>query len=235
MYKAIPGVIEAYQSINAQIPIIEKKRPSWRLNHAFEDPEDPVVREKNLRHQEVTQYYSDIENCAARIAAKLRDIDNIDLNETPMINDDGLEVSNQKRFIDDQCRRAQAALPTEFYMRKLNSTQVHREIIDIDERITYNAKNYRTSLIDIGVKEVDIDEPKPAESGAASTKKAKSKTIVKKKQPIGVPKKNQESTFTAEENNDLTMEELDKMNEETFNKMQQTFSFNERKNIMSKC
>jgi hypothetical protein len=245
MHRSIPGLTSALNSIaNAHVPLVnEKKKQSWRLNHSFDDAEvstvddDPEVIARKLKEQEVNQFYADIGSCTARIASKLREMDNIDLN--PETKNDG--VSNQKRFLDDQITRAQAALPTEFYMRKLNAKEVNQEIIEIDERITFNARNWKTSLLDIGLKESDIDDPNdPITSitstnasavAAASVLKAKMKKIPKKQftyvngvktkvvEPEVIPSfasvASKFKTIAKERPvDDLSMEEMDQINDE---------------------
>ncbi len=229
---------------DAQIPIIaDKKRPSWRLNHSFETTpiaELPLeVREKKQKEAEANQYYSDIENCAARIAMRLREMDNIDLN--PETNHTA-GVSNQQRFLDDQCVRAQSALPTEFLMRKLNAREINQEIVEIDERITFNSRNWKTSLLDMGLKESDIESYSAVDDAQPTTRK----TVVSK--PKATTAKQGTATgktaavpdtaaaaavrlnFTLQppkerDIDDYSLEELDQLNDEVFKKMNEVFSF----------
>ena len=91
----------------------------------------------------------------------MREIDNIDLNFQPEEDEDEAAVSNQKRIMNDQCFRAQALLTGDYYLRNLHSQEVNKDMIELDERITYAAKNWKHALIEMGINETELEDIKP--------------------------------------------------------------------------
>lgn len=165
MHRSIAGLADAFQSIaDAKATLNAKDKSNVRaVSREFASKNKDF--ESNKRMNDASQHFIDMENCTARIAAKLREIDDIDLNlhaaDDDEVEDPDARVSNQKRFIDDQCHRAQSLLSGEYYLRNLHSTEVHKDIMELDERINYTAKNWKHALIELGIKESDLAEPKP--------------------------------------------------------------------------
>lgn len=133
-----------------------------------------------LKSQTANQYYSEIENCTARIQAKLREIDQIDLihnnnqenglimnentkedimNQEHNMNKDyessklKQQQSNHRFFLDTQCERAQTLLSSQYYLSHLNTSDILSSISEIDEHINTSARNFKFSLIDYGIDE----------------------------------------------------------------------------------
>jgi hypothetical protein len=88
-----------------------------------------------------------MEQSVVRVSKTLRDIDHINLvNSLTGVNPS--EKSNQKAFIDDQCERAKTSLPLEFYARQLNHKRVFRQIIEVDEQVDFNVKNWKQAMVE---------------------------------------------------------------------------------------
>jgi prefoldin subunit 5 len=98
---------------------------------------------------EIEQYRLQMEQCTQRIGNTLKTLDNISLSSNQVL---GEHESNQTRYIKDQIQRAEVALPIEYHTRNLNFKRINREIIEVDEKIDYNAKNWKRSLNDLGLK-----------------------------------------------------------------------------------
>jgi hypothetical protein len=169
MHRSIAGLADAFQSIADGKSALKVKDEGLVANH-FRDELEVVKREleNNRRMNEAAQYYSEIENSTARIMAKLREVDSIDLNlHSQREDEDSDPVSNQKRFIDDQCFRAQALLTGEYYLRNLHIAEVNQEVTDLDERINYTAKNWKHTLVEMGINETELMDLQTPEVEAA--------------------------------------------------------------------
>jgi hypothetical protein len=169
MHRSIAGLADAFQSISDGKSVLKVKDEGLATNH-FRDELEVVQREveKNRRLNEAAQYYSEIENSTARIMAKLREVDSVDLNLHSLREDEDSDpVSNQKRFIDDQCYRAQALLTGEYYLRNLHIAEVNKEVADLDERINYTAKNWKHTLVEMGINETELTDLQAPEIEAA--------------------------------------------------------------------
>eukprot|EP01032_Pedospumella_encystans_P022271 gene22271-25237_t len=126
MHRSIGGLADAFQSIaDAKASLNpNRKKPDPKesdLEHVIENINQDI--QANERMSDANRHYLDMENCTARIAARLRDMDNVDLNQHPEPDIGDTVVSNHMKFIDDQCYRAQALLNGEFYMRNLHSEE----------------------------------------------------------------------------------------------------------------
>lgn len=154
MHRSIAGLTDALQSIEeAKVSLqLKSKNLGFKGKYDVRSIEDDLESSKRL--SEAGKFYLDMESCTARIAARLREIDNIDLKSGP--NEDGAtKMSNQQRFINDQCLRAETLLSTEYYMNKLHTEDVNKEISELDERIAYNAKNWKHALTEMGINETE--------------------------------------------------------------------------------
>lgn len=116
-------------------------RDTSRFSELIPEPKD---------EDDIEKYRSDMESCTRSIAEKLNTIDNISLRyDSEQSNQ---KESNQLKFIKDQIYRAEVALPIEYHTRNLHFRKINREIIEVDERIDFNAKNWKRSLNDLGLK-----------------------------------------------------------------------------------
>jgi len=214
MHRSIGGLADAFQSIaDAKASLNPKKKtpdpkPS-ELEHVIEHINQDI--RANERMSDTNRHYLDMENCTARIAARLRDMDNVDLNQHPEPDIGDAVISNQMKFIDDQCYRAQALLNGEFYMRNLHSEEVHKNMIELDERITYTAKNWKHSLAEMGIHDKELTELKaPAVEAAedmrpveSDSKKVRRNSVMTQSRPTMVGVEADYSTYNAAEINEL--------------------------------
>jgi DNA repair ATPase RecN len=193
MHRSIVGIADAYQSIADGKAALRKKEGGESLKR-FAAEMEAVQQDvaSNQRLNDASQYFADMQNCTSRIASKLREIDSIDLNaKTDYESDDADPVSNQKRFIDDQCFRAQALLTGEYYLRNLHTQEVNIDMVDLDERITYTAKTWKHQLVEIGVSEAELADLKPPAVEAAheaplqraDTRKVRRNSVITQAQP----------------------------------------------------
>jgi DNA repair ATPase RecN len=193
MHRSIVGIADAYQSIADGKAALRKKKGGESLKR-FAAEMEAVQQDvaSNQRLNDASQYFGEMQNCTSRIASKLREIDSIDLNaKTDYESDDADPVSNQKRFIDDQCVRAQALLTGEYYLRNLHTQEVNTAMVDLDERITYTAKNWKHQLVEIGVSEAELADLQPPAVEAAhetplqraDTRKVRRNSVITQAQP----------------------------------------------------
>ena len=198
MYRSIPGLADAFQSIaDAHVSLNKvNKSKHWEPTAEFDAAINSDV-EANQRLIDASQYYADMEDCTSRIAARLREIDSINLDVHYEDEDEDVPVSNQKRFIDDQCYRAQALLTGEYYLRNLHSQEVHKDMVELDERITFTAKNWKHSLMEMGISEAELEEPKPKEDSTvvaaeaplivvSDSKKVRRNSVIHQSGPVAV-------------------------------------------------
>lgn len=109
---------------------------------------DNEIDDKEEEVDQMKVFQAEINTCTSKIRDKLQEIDHIGLG----LNDSKKsDQSSLYQFLEDQTKRATTALPMEYYTRNLNHKQINREIIDVDERITYNAKSWKQSLRELGI------------------------------------------------------------------------------------
>lgn len=196
MHRSIAGLADAFQSIADAKATLNARDKNVLKTVSRDLAAADTDFESNRRINDASQHYLDMENCTARISAKLRAMDDLDLNlhktadEGDVEDDDAdLRVSNQKRFIDDQCHRAQALLSGEYYLRNLHSNEVHKDIMELDERIGYAAKNWKHALIELGINEADLTDLKaPAVEAAQETVTVKSDSRKVRRNTVITPK-----------------------------------------------
>lgn len=221
MHRSIGGLADALQSIaDGKASLSPKKRKQhpdqFQVNQHDNVTELALLSinedlESNKRMNDANMHYFDMESCTARIAARLRDIDNIDLNNHPPLDFGDSAISNQMKFIDDQCFRAQALLNGEFYMRNLHSEEVHKNMIELDERINFTAKNWKHALVEMGIQENELTELKaPALEAAeelrpveSDSKKVRRNSVMTQAQPTVVAVEADYSTYNTAEFNEL--------------------------------
>ena len=162
MHRSIIGLTDAIQSIADGKSVLKDNDGVKTFKRKLEGVEQDLAA--NHRITEANSYYAEMEDCTTRIAAKLREIDNIDLNMHSSNNDtDDDPVSNQKRFIDDQCFRAQSMLTGEYYLRNLNTFDISKDMAELDERVNFTAKNWKHALVELGINESELADLKPPE------------------------------------------------------------------------
>lgn len=214
MHRSIGGLADAFQSIaDGKASLSPKKRKPAQMpvdiEHVIEDIAQDI--KSNERMSDTNKHYLDMESCTARIAARLRDMDNVDLNHHPQPDVGDAAVSNQMKFIDDQCYRAQALLNGEFYMRNLHSEEVHKNMIELDERITYTAKNWKHSLAEMGIHDNELtalkapaveaaEDMRPVES---DSKKVRRNSVMTQSRPTMVGVEADYSSYNSAEINEL--------------------------------
>jgi hypothetical protein len=176
MYRSIPGLADAFQSMgDAKYSLRNSDRRAKLGLEQEQEQEAPVFdADSTKRLSDASQFFGDMESCTARISAKLREIDNMNLNMDYERSDDEEDdkdviISNEKKFLNDQCYRAQLLLNGDFYMRSLHSQEVNKDIMQLDERTTYTSKNWRHALLEIGISEADLDEPKRPQTEATQS------------------------------------------------------------------
>lgn len=176
MHRSIAGLADALQSICDGKSTLGKKSGKKsegeslkRIDADLEEVRQDV--ESNRRLNDASQYFAEIESCTSRITSKLREIDAIDLSVKPQVeekdDEDGDPVSDQQRFLNDQCFRAQSLLAGEYYLRNLHTQEVNTDMADLDERITYTAKNWKHALVELGVSEADLADLQAPETEVA--------------------------------------------------------------------
>lgn len=209
MHRSIAGLADAFQSIaDGKVALKQKDGGEGlaRFNREMEAARQDL--ESNQRINDASQYYVDMENCASRIASKLREMDSIDLNLKPEYQDEDADpVSDQKRFIEDQCFRAQTLLTGEYYLRNLHTQEVNQNMTDLDERITYTAKNWKHSLVEMGISETqlaDLQAPAVEASQEApllrsDSKKVRRNSVITQSRPSAVAVESDYSDYNAAE------------------------------------
>lgn len=220
MHRSIAGLADAFQSIaDAKATLNGKEKRNGSRTISREMANANIDIESDQRMNDASQHFLDMENCTSRIAAKLREIDNIDLNlhavDDEEVEDPDAQVSNQKRFIDDQCHRAQSLLSGEYYLRNLHSQEVHKDILELDERINYTAKNWKHALIELGINESDLAELKaPAVEAAkeAIVEKSDSRKV-RRNTVITQPKSSTSMVAVEADYSDYNSAEFSELNE----------------------
>lgn len=223
MHRSIGGLADALQSIadgKASLSPKKRKQHQDQYQQNQQNQQDTAELallsinedlESNKRMNDANMHYFDMESCTARIAARLRDMDNIDLNNHPPLDYGDSAISNQMKFIDDQCFRAQALLNGEFYMRNLHSEEVHKNMIELDERINFTAKNWKHALVEMGIQENELTELKaPAVEAAedlrpveSDSKKVRRNSVMTQVRPTVVAAEADYSTYNTAEFNEL--------------------------------
>ncbi len=213
MHRSIGGLSDALQSIaDGKASLSDGRKKKKVIPHVEEILEESTQDiESNQRMSDANQHYLEMENCTSRIAAKLREIDNIDLNHHAEPDYGDTPVSNHMKFIDDQCYRAQSLLSGEFYMRNLHSHEVHKSMIELDERINFTAKNWKHSLVEMGIQEAELSDLKaPADEAAedfrqvlSDSKKVRRNSVITQDRPSVVAAEADYSTYNAAEFQEL--------------------------------
>lgn len=152
------------------------------------DREDASDSDEDVDHamNEMLKIQLDIKKSTLRIAQKIREIDDNSLkvveesskspSTSPIASPQSSFLStkptvkgnsspdkvrsNQGQFLDEQARRAKTVLPIEYYNRQLQFKRINREIIEVSDRIDFNARNFRRSLVDLGIEPTEEDQMK---------------------------------------------------------------------------
>jgi hypothetical protein len=106
-------------------------------------------QEEKEKKMEMKEYYNDVQNCTQRVTNKIREMDDIDLNLG--LESSSSEMSNQKRFLNDQAFRALHLNPIEHYMRKLSTQDKNKELIEIEDSLEEQAKNWKQTMHELGI------------------------------------------------------------------------------------
>jgi hypothetical protein len=157
-----PGTQKSDRFDNAKriLPQDDSSNPS--TSSSVRGPE----KSASIQQTEVSMLQEDMKNAAIKISQIVRQVDNISLYDTKSYSSSGERRSNQMQFIQDQCERAQSAMPIEFYARQLHYKKVARNIIEVDERIEYNARTWKRTLRELGIE--DFEAPVKSNKGEES-------------------------------------------------------------------
>lgn len=131
-----------------------QSRQQVETQEVEEDEDDEGVDEMQV-------FQSQIEQSVVRASKALKEIDNVHMHNAqpspptlaPSSSGGGRKKkkSNTLQFIDDQSERLKTSLPIEYYTRQLNHKRVFRQIVEVDERVDFSARTWRSAMTDFGL------------------------------------------------------------------------------------
>lgn len=114
-----------------------------------------------MKHNQSASSMASLPSIAGRNTDALKAVKELEEFKDDGENVDGCNISanyrhkksNFKEYLEDQLLRAGSALPIEYYSRQLNHRKVHKEIVDINDRIELSTRQLRKTMIDLGIED----------------------------------------------------------------------------------
>eukprot|EP00981_Chlorochromonas_danica_P010023 scaffold2924_cov165-Ochromonas_danica.AAC.10 len=167
MLRSLPTLTAALTNLEGGNPSSKKdgkRKKSTKLQSRLileaqemeEDDEDEGVDEMQV-------FQSQIEQSVVRASKALKEIDNVHMHAQPSPptlapsssggsgSGGRKKKSNMLQFIDDQSERLKTSIPLEYYTRQLNHKRVFRQIVEVDERVDFSARTWRSAMTDFGL------------------------------------------------------------------------------------